>query len=145
MRGADVNFGWELNSNISWRFAAMRDKAPLFGVVGTEKRRVEPGYGGWRGTLYEAIACKWILLRDYIESLRATSHCQATPSLLQPLERFLVRCSNIQHVNSKFVCVTSSRRHKTVFYFFYVLLVTRLLEDAFRRLWRAKVEIKWCR
>lgn len=42
---ADVNFGWKLDSNTSWRFAtATRDKAPLFGFVGAEERRVEPGY-----------------------------------------------------------------------------------------------------
>lgn len=114
---ADVNFGWKLDSNTSWRFAATRDKAPLFGFVGAEERRVEPGYTkGWRGCR-AAIACKWILLRDYIESLRATSRCQATPSLSQPLERFLARCSNMKHVNSRFVCITSSHSHKTMFYF----------------------------
>lgn len=142
--GANVNFGWKLNSNTSWRFAGTRDKAPLFGAVGAEERRVEPGREGWQGRRCATIACKWILLRDYIESLRATSHCQATPSLSQPLERFLARCSNIQHVNSKFVCVTSSRRHKTVFYFFSMLPLTRLLGNAFRRLCRVEAEIKWC-
>lgn len=53
-------------------------------------RRGCGGEEGWkRGAVFEgrrgtAIACKWILLRDYIESLRATSHCQTPPSVVPP-------------------------------------------------------------
>ena len=58
-------------------------------------RRWCGGQEGWkRGVAFEgrrgtAIACKWILLRDYIESLRATSHCQTPPSVVpSPWRRF---------------------------------------------------------